>query len=172
MAYAEEEGDNGKRIENCRKWANKNIDGKPFIAVGQLSREAAAFDAEEFVADVVTQNATSLQTHFAPDAIIRWHETNEELTLPEYIRANCEYPGEWRGKLERVVESNNEMSLVYRIESEGVEFLVAAFAKLANGKITQLDEYFCTCGTAPQWRLDMKIGRPIVEGKTNETVGW
>jgi len=153
-----------------RQW--RYIDGKPFIAVGQFSQETPAFNAEKFIADVVSQNAEALPVHFAPNAVIRWYETNEELTLPEYVRANCEYPGEWRGALERVMESNNEMSLVYRIASEGMEFLVTAFVKLDNGKIIQLDEYFCVCGTAPQWRQDMKIGKPIVEGKANDTIGW
>ena len=30
--------------------------------------------------------------YFCEDARIRWHCTNEEFTVGEYIRANCDYP--------------------------------------------------------------------------------
>ena len=142
------------------------------MKIGICSLTEDAFDAQKFISDVITQNADALQLHFSPDAVIRWHETNEELTLPEYIRANCEYPGAWDGAIERIIENNDGISLVYRISSEGMEFLVVSFIKLADGKITQLDEYFCTCGTAPQWRVDMKIGKPIIPGKIYGEAGW
>lgn len=34
---------------------------------------------------------------------------------------------------------------------------------LWDGEITALDEYWGDDGTAPEWRLEMKIGRPIYE---------
>lgn len=48
------------------------------------------------------QDAHAMRQYFHPEAQINWHCTNERFTLEEYIRANCEYPGEWAGEIERV----------------------------------------------------------------------
>ena len=42
------------------------------------------------------------------DAYVNWHCTNEHFTVDEYIIANCEYPGEWDGIIERT-EMVNEL---------------------------------------------------------------
>ena len=54
-------------------------------------------NAEKFWKDVLQQNRDTLADWFRPDAAIRWHCTNEQFTVPEFIRANCEYPGKWDG---------------------------------------------------------------------------
>ena len=56
----------------------------------------------KFWGDVAAQNAQNLESYFLPNAIINWHNTNECFSVEEYIRANCEYPGEWCGNVERV----------------------------------------------------------------------
>lgn len=36
-----------------------------------------------------------------------WHCTNECFNVEEFIRANCEYPGEWEGEVERIEKIGN-----------------------------------------------------------------
>jgi len=149
FAYDIGEGDNGKRIETCRKWA------------GLAHSEVNPFEIGRFIQAVAKQNAEALREFFTPEAVICWHDSNEQLTVDEYIRANCEYPGEWSGELQRVEKINNGFALVTKITSAESSHLVTAFVKLDGNKITRLDEYYSDCGEAPDWRKAMKIGKPI-----------
>jgi len=64
-------------------------------------------DVKEFWIDVLKQNREKLISYFHKDAVIRWHCSNELFTVSEYIKANCEYPGEWEGKIERIEKTEN-----------------------------------------------------------------
>ena len=151
MAYAEEEGDNGKRIETCRAWAKA---------------EMLPFSAKNFLADVMAQDANALEKYFTPHAVICWHESNEQFTVAEYIKANCAYPGTWESVIERIEPIDGGMVLVYRITAaDAPEFIVTSFIKLDSGKISRMDDYYCMCEAVPEWRKDMNIGKPIVEEK-------
>ena len=50
----------------------------------------------------IKQNKIQLRTFFHKDAYIRWHCTNEHFTVDEFIQANCDYPGQWDGHIERI----------------------------------------------------------------------
>ena len=63
-----------------------------------MDREAVI---RQFFQDVIKQNEAGLKRWFREDAVIRWHCTNEQFTVSEYIQANCEYPGRWEGNIER-----------------------------------------------------------------------
>ena len=132
------------------------------------------FNIENFLTVVVAQNADAMRTYLAPDAVVCWHETNEQFTAEEYIRANCEYPGAWTHSIKRTDSLPNGLVVVYLLSScdEDLEFYVTAFIKLQDGKTTHLDEYYCHCSAAPQWRLDMNIGKPIDPTKASNTKGW
>lgn len=122
-----------------------------------------AFSAEKFLSDVMAQDAAALQKYFTPDAVICWHDSNEQFTAAEYIRANCEYPGTWKCRIERVNEIDGGIALVYRISSEDGEMhLVTSFITIDDEKISRMDEYYSMCDAAPEWRQAMKIGRPII----------
>jgi len=149
FAYDEKQGDNGKRIETCRLWFMK-----------ERAKEKS-FDADKFILDVAKQNAESLKGHFAADAIICWHDSNEQLTVPEYIRANCEYPGRWSGEVRRVEIIDDGIVIVASISSSESKHFVTSFIRLTNGKISQLDEHYSDCGEVPGWRQEMNIGKPI-----------
>ena len=41
---------------------------------------------EAFWEDVLQQNRDRLADWFCPDAVIRWHCTNEQFTVPEFIQ--------------------------------------------------------------------------------------
>jgi len=138
FAYDKEQGDDGLRTKTCRLWHVK-----------------------QFMADVIKQNAEALPNYFTTDATICWHDSNEQFTVAEYIRANCEYPGEWSGEVQRVDAIDGGLVMVTRIYSDESSHLVTAFAKMDKGKISRLDEYYSDCGEAPDWRKAMNIGKPI-----------
>ena len=123
--------------------------------------ESGCWDAEGFIQAVASQNANALRGYFTPDAVICWHDSNEQFTVDEYIRANCEYPGDWGGEAQRVEKIEGGIVTVTKIFSKESSHLVTAFIKLAKGRISRLDEYYSDSSEAPNWRKEMKIGKPI-----------
>ena len=123
-----------------------------------------SFDAVSFMAAVAAQDADDLRSYFAQDAVINWHDSNESFTVDEYIRANCEYPGDWQADVIRAHDAADVTVFAAKVyNSEGFAVHVASFVTLdESGKILRLDEYFSECGEPPQWRRDMEIGRQIV----------
>ncbi|MCL2375925.1 MAG: nuclear transport factor 2 family protein [Defluviitaleaceae bacterium] len=121
------------------------------------------FDAIAFMKAVAAQDADALRDYFAKDAAINWHDSNECFTVEEYIRANCEYPGDWQANVIRAHKANDVTVFAAKVyNSEGFAVHVVSFVTLdESGKIVRLDEYFSDCSEPPQWRKDMKIGRPI-----------
>ena len=113
--------------------------------------------------DVTLQNAEKLLTYFTPDAYIKWHDSNEKFTVLEFIRANCEYPGKWNSNIERLEHFGDLSISVARVWSkdEAISCHVTSFLKFQDNKICELDEYWGEDGTAPQWRLDKRIGKAI-----------
>ena len=113
--------------------------------------------------EVALQNAETLLTYFTEDAYIKWHDSNEFFNVSEYIRANCEYPSEWNGEVERLEHIGDLSISVTRVwtSDETASFHVTSFIKFEDNRICALDEYWGDDGIAPQWRLDKCIGKPI-----------
>lgn len=120
-------------------------------------------DIKLFWKDVLSQNQRSLQGYFHEDAVIRWHCSNELFTVSEYIRVNCEYPGQWAGKIERIEETADSIITAVRVfpKDHSSSFHVVNFCKIENGLIVEMDEYWSDDGAAPEWRRRMNIGKPI-----------
>lgn len=116
-----------------------------------------------FLTDVVGQNEKALRTYFTEDAVICWHNTNEQFNVAEYIRADCEYPGRWLGEAVRIDLIGEKAVSVARVwcPDDGLSFHVVSFYEFKEDRISRLDEYWGDDGTAPQWRLEKKIGQPI-----------
>ena len=112
---------------------------------------------------VLEQDRDSLRGYFTPDATITWPCTNERFTAEEFVRANCEYPGEWDGKIERCLELGDQLVTAVRVFSKDktLSFHVVSFFRLEGGKIAALDEYWGDDGPPPQWRTNLHIGKPI-----------
>lgn len=112
---------------------------------------------------VLRQDADAMRRFLSPDAVIRWHNTNEQFTAEEFIRANCEYPGEWRGEAERIEQIGETVICVMRVcSADGApSFHVTSFIQTAGASITAIDEYWGDDGEAPAWRQQMHLGRPI-----------
>ena len=120
-------------------------------------------DIQGYWKAVLKQDAAALRQYFAPVACVRWHNTDEQFTAEEFIRANCEYPGEWDGRVERVEEAGDLLMTVTHVYAVGksISLHVASFIRVEDGLIRSIDEYWGDDGPAPQWRREMKIGRPI-----------
>ncbi|MCL2572926.1 MAG: nuclear transport factor 2 family protein [Defluviitaleaceae bacterium] len=121
------------------------------------------FDARAFMTAVAAQDAAVLKDFFADDATINWHDSNESFNVNEYIRANCEYPGDWQADVVRMELSGNTPIFVAKVyDTEGFAVYVTSFVTLdAGSKIVRLDEYFADIGEPPQWRKEMRIGRAV-----------
>ena len=61
---------------------------------------------------ILRQDANAIREQFHPDAWVNWHNTNEHFTVAEFIRANCECPGEWDGEVDQIVTTNDH-NLIY-----------------------------------------------------------
>ena len=120
-------------------------------------------DIKEFWNTVLKQDAEKLKTYFKENAYVNWHCTNEHFTVDEYIRANCEYPGEWDGNIEKIERVGNLIITVVNVFSIDKKYSahVVSFIEVMEDKIIALDEYWGDDEKAPQWRLDMKLGTTI-----------
>ncbi|MGT2784933.1 hypothetical protein [Streptococcus merionis] len=120
-------------------------------------------DINRFFKAVLAQNEEELRTYFHKSAVIKWHCTNELFTLDDYIRANCDYPGNWCGEIERIEKSENTIILACRVfpMDNSISFHVISFIHLENNLIIAMDEYWADDGLAPEWRRKMKIGKPM-----------
>ena len=120
-------------------------------------------DIKGFWAAVLRQDADAIREYFHPDAWVNWHNTNEHFTVEEFIRANCEYPGEWDGEVERVVAAGECLITAVHVFSrdKALSFHATSFIRVVDGKIAAIDEYWGDDGPAPQWRKDKQIGTAI-----------
>ena len=118
----------------------------------------------EFFLAVILQDKNALRSYFHADAIIRWHCSNEMFTVDEYIRANCEYPGNWDGEIERAERFGDQLILAARIfpTDNSASYHVVSVIRLQDDRIIQMDEYWADDAPPPDWRKQMKIGRKII----------
>ncbi|MDE7445211.1 MAG: nuclear transport factor 2 family protein [Lachnospiraceae bacterium] len=116
-----------------------------------------------FWKDILGQNANAIRGYFDKDAYINWHCTNEHFNVDEFIVANCEYPGDWNGEVERVEKTNDILITVTHVYSKDktLSFHVTSFIKVVGDKIVSVDEYWADDGDVPNWRLAQNIGRAI-----------
>lgn len=112
---------------------------------------------------VLEQKEDEIRNYFHKDAYVNWHCSNEHFTVEEFIRANCEYPGEWDGKIERLEQTNDIIITVTHVftKDKMLSFHVTSFIKTTDEKIVAVDEYWGDDGEALQWRKDKHIGIKI-----------
>lgn len=126
-------------------------------------------DIEGYWRATIHQDAEAMRKYFMPAATIRWHNTNEQFTVEEFIEVNCDYPGDFDGQIERIERIDNLIVTVVHIFSkDGLQSVHAtSFIRTQNHQIIELDEYWGDDGLPPSWRLDKKIGKKIMDDK-----GW
>lgn len=120
-------------------------------------------DVHRFWKAVLAQDENGIRVCFHEDAHVNWHCTNEHFTVEEFLIANCEYPGDWDGTVERIEVLDDLLITATKVypKDRSASFHVVSFIKMRDGKIASMDEYWADDGTAPQWRLDKHIGTPI-----------
>lgn len=103
---------------------------------------------------VVSQNATELKTYFTPTAYVRWNNTSEQFPTEVYIIANCEYPGNRQGNVERMDLVADMAITVTRVwlSDNSASFHVISFSEFCEDNISVLNEYWGDDGTAQQSR--------------------
>lgn len=103
------------------------------------------------------------ENFFKDTAYINWYCTNEHFTASEYIKANCEYPGNWDGTIKRIEKVGNLIIAVVNVFTVNKElsFHVVSFIEIEDDKIIGMNEYWGDDGIAPQWRLQKNIGTEI-----------
>lgn len=71
-----------------------------------------------------------------------------------YLQMNYDYPGNWRTVLEKVeILDEGAVSLVHVFSSEeNEEFYATTFYKFKGGLISEMEEYWATMETQPEWR--------------------
>lgn len=118
---------------------------------------------KQFWKDVLAQDRDAVREYFCDDAYVNWHCTNEHFTVEEFIRANCEYPGEWDGVVERIENTGDTVITAAHVypKDKSLSFHVISFIRVRQDKIISVDEYWADDGAAPQWRQEMHIGQPI-----------
>lgn len=120
-------------------------------------------DIKGYWSDVLRQDEETIRNYFHPDAWVNWNNTNEHFTVEEFIRANCEYPGDWDGEVENVVTVADQLITVAHVFTKDgkLSFHAVSFIRITDGKIRSIDEYWGDDGEAPQWRQDKRIGTKI-----------
>ena len=114
----------------------------------------------EFWKAVLVQDENEIRKYFHEDAYVNWHCTNEHFNLDEYIIANCEYPGEWAGEVERLEKAGdlNIMAVHVHTKDDSLSFHVVSFIRMDGDKIGTIDEYWGDDGPVPKWRKEKEIG--------------
>lgn len=112
---------------------------------------------------VLRQDGNAIRRFFHPDAWVNWHNTNEHFTLEEFIRANCEYPGDWDGTVEKIIPAGTQVITITHVFSRdrALCFHVVSFLSISEGRIRSIDEYWGDDGPPPQWRQEKHIGTAI-----------
>ncbi len=120
-------------------------------------------DIKKYWEYTLAQDEKGMREFFMDDAIIRWHNTNEEFTLDEFIKVNCTYPGEWDGSIENVIEKDDFIICAVKVfdKEKTQSHHTVSFIRLKGDKIISIDEYWGNDSEPPNWRLDMNIGKPI-----------
>ena len=112
---------------------------------------------------VLAQKEHEIRKYFHKESYIKWHCTNEHFTVDEFMIANCEYPGDWDGEIERIETLNDLIITVVRVypKNQAASFHVTSFFKIKDDKIQAVDEYWADDGNAPKWRIEKQIGKKI-----------
>lgn len=109
----------------------------------------------------LAQQAEHMRPFFDQNASILWHNTNECFTVEEYIRANCEYPGDWQGSIISCFPIEQGFITITHVYGEGVSFHVTSIFTCVKESILKLEEYWSEDGKAPDWRRALHIGTTI-----------
>lgn len=126
-------------------------------------------NVEKYWHAVLNQSPEAMKVYFHEDSLIRWHNTDECFTVDEFITANCVYPGNWAGEIQRIEQLPSLTITVVHVYSKDqkLSFHVTSFIQLKEDKIAGIDEYWSFDEDAPDWRKKLKLSKPIKFNKRN-----
>lgn len=115
--------------------------------------------------DIDKQNWDNLFHYFCDDAMINWNNSNESFNVEEFVRANCEYLGDWAITIERLEVMDNLVVSVVKVElnNSEISFRATSFFEFMEDRIVLLNEYWGDNIKPPQWRIDKNIGKAITD---------
>ena len=111
-------------------------------------------DCRAFIDAVLRQDAAALRRFFTDGASVSWPCTGEVFSAEEYVRVNCEYPGDWAGEIERTERLDGLVILVTRVwpKDKSASYHAVSFLRCEGDRIAALDEYWADDGPPPAWR--------------------
>ncbi len=117
--------------------------------------------ARDFLAAVTEQDRDRLRGFFCPETVVHWPNTDEKFDLEDYLTANCEYPGRWRGQFLRAEKTDTGAVVAARIwEDGGPSFHVVSFFHFDRaGRIAEMTEFWGDDSPPPRWRQELGLGR-------------
>ena len=133
----------------------------PYLAIAQEYEQAGASAISCLTEPFYFQGSDQYLREIA--GAVQIPVLRKDFTVDEYIIANCEYPGEWDGIIERTEMVNELIITVTQIypRDKSISFHVISFIQTKDDKIVAMDEYYADDGSAPQWRLDKHIGTSV-----------
>jgi len=101
-----------------------------------------------------------MEKYLSPRVEIFWPNTKETFSREQFIHVNCDYPGDWEGKVLRVesVDTENDSAgikryvSVSRVWNDEASFHAVSFFEFLGGKIIRLEEFWGDDGEVPEWR--------------------
>jgi hypothetical protein len=84
-----------------------------------------------------------------PGVTVRYVHTGEVLDADGFVRANSDYPGQWRVAVEEIVGDGERAVALARVYDDEQTFYVASFASTAGGRITAMTEVWTDTGQPP-----------------------
>lgn len=113
---------------------------------------------------VAAQDREALAGFFTEDAVVLWPNSGERFSLADYLRANCDYPGQWRGQVEQIGQDGG-VSVTRVWDAEEHTFRVVSFYRWRGERIERMEEYWGDVGPAPDWRRELSVGRALRPGE-------
>lgn len=105
-----------------------------------------------------------IKNYFNKLATVEWPNTNELFEgIDNYVSANSNYPGNWIFDIERIEEIAEEVFTICKVSSKDKKSSLYAisFFEFENEKITKLTEFWSDNGNPPEWRIKLKLTKPL-----------
>ena len=115
----------------------------------ETSRDAASGVLAEMWARIHAREWDKIAGLLDPAVVVRYVHTGEVLDADAFVRANSDYPGEWRIDVEEIVGDGQRAASRARVYDDEQSFYVASFATTAGGRITEMTEVWTDTGQPP-----------------------
>jgi len=109
-------------------------------------------------------DAKGIRAFFDPNAKSYLHDSNEILTVDDWVNHLKGSSGDWQMTVDRIDKLANGqiVTITFHRSPKWVGFITSFFT-LKDDKITELHEYYSPCddNIVPQWRNDLAEGEKV-----------